>query len=716
MNPRQIARIAAPRIAGLLILGAVALIYANSLGNDFQYDDRHSIVENPHIRSLRNVPAFFTRPELFSRDADKAMYRPLVLVSLAINYAWSGYETYSYHLVNIAAHGLCALLVWGILLQLGPSPGFALFGGLLFAVHPVCSESVNYISSRSELLAGLGVLASYWLHLVAQRRGGWPVRAGSVLCFGLGVLAKSVAIVLPALLIMGDWCWRGIDRRRVLQYLPYAAVALAYLAGIRTFLARAVVSDPVRAYSEQLGTQTKAVAYYLKLLCMPVDLSVDHAFSEASLLAGIAVLALLAVATLLVMGWTNSRRHSFFFLGSSWMAITLGPTLLVPLNVLVNEHRLYLPLVGMIILLGGLGKLDRMWKGQWIGPVCLGLLALLSAQRNRVWANEHTLWADAARKGPELVRPYVYMGNYARAVGDPQKAVAFFGKALQREPENITARNNLANAYKDLGEMEMAIQTYEETLAEYPEAGNVRYNLALAHQLSGESWLTKAHRLAFPDSRFHREKALGELSALRNWDDRPDDALVYYRRVLEDLSQAKDHYLAVPDSSFHRDLALNNLGTLHELAGRPDSSLIYYQKALEVKPESIDPRGNLQRLQGRLMREAESFLESGNYARAERNCRMIVHGEPRQRDARFLLAVSLFYQARYGESIQENQKLVDMHPDFDEGRLQMANVLESSGRLKEAQQTYEILLQRTRRPDMRQLTAQRLQALMEKMR
>ena len=93
-----------------------------------------------------------------------------------------------------------------------------------------------------------------------------------------------------------------------------------------------------------------------------------------------------------------------------------------------------------------------------------------------------------------------------------------------------------------------------------------------------------------------------------------------------------------------------------------------------------------------------------------------MRADARQRDTRFLLAVSLFYQARYGESIRENRELVDMYPDFDEGRLQLANVLESSGRLEEARQAYEELLQRTRRPDMRQMAADRLQKLMGRMR
>ena len=88
-------------ISAAFLTVLVSGLYLSSLDNSFHYDDRHVIVENPHIRSLDRLPQFFLQPAYFSRDADKAMYRPLLLCSLALNYAWSGYQTYSYHLVNI---------------------------------------------------------------------------------------------------------------------------------------------------------------------------------------------------------------------------------------------------------------------------------------------------------------------------------------------------------------------------------------------------------------------------------------------------------------------------------------------------------------------------------------------------------------------------------------------------------------------------------------
>jgi protein O-mannosyl-transferase len=656
------------RIAsGLLLVATVGLVYANTLGNSFQYDDRHSIVENPHIRSLGNIPVFFTQPELFSRDPDKGMYRPLVLLTLAINHAWSGYDVYSYHLVNIAVHGLCALLVWGILLGLGNPPGWGLFGGMLFAVHPLGCEPVNYISSRSELLAALGVFGSFWFYLRHERQKEVGALIGALAFFGLGLLAKSVAIVLPGLLLIGDLCRGRLSLERGKRYLPFVGMALLYLVAVRGFLAKAVITAPVRSVGEQLGTQAKGVVFYLKLLLFPTGLSVDHAFSELSLWGSVPMVAAAVPIFLLLFGWVGKRGKPMVFLGLAWMGLALAPTLIVPLNVLVNEHRLYLPLAGFVILLTGLGEGMEFRGRGWVAALLLVALAGLSMQRNEVWADEYTLWKDAARKGPELVRPQVFMGNFARAHGYPEKALVHFKKGLKLDPKNVSVRNNMANAYKDLGREAETIALYQSILEDYPDMGDVRYNIAHAYYEFGN------------------------------------------------FRMAKLNYLAMPEGSFHRDLALNNLGVIHEREGRPDSALFYYERALERNPESQEARENLDRLLVELMGEVEKLWERGEFTRGEEICRVVLREEKNHLYARFFLAIGLFHQGRYGESIEENQKVIGRNPDFDDGRLQLANVLETTGQLNEARGEYEILLQRTRNPEMKQLAEQRLENLLERM-
>ena len=652
--------------AVLLLLGLAGGLYLNSLGNDFQYDDRHSISENPHLRTLTNLPAFFLDAKMFSRDPDKAMYRPLVLVSLALNHTWSGYEVYSYHLINILLHGLCALLVWGILRQIGRPVCMALLGALLFVVHPLCSEPVNYISSRSELLAGLGVLGSFWLYLVACRRSQVWLWATSVALFALGLLSKSVAIVLPALILCSDLSRARLGRRVYWRYIPYALVGVGYLVAVRGFVHKAVFAQPVRALDIQLGTQLKALLYYAKLLLMPVDLNVHHAFSESGLESPATLASLLLLVSLMICfaGCRKSRKE--VFLGLGWVALTLAPTFVVPLNVLVNEHRLYLPLVGAIILLTGLERLERVPGLLWGTILLVGLLGILVIQRNAVWKNELTLWSEAAHQAPGAVRPYVYMGNYLRENGAPEKALELYREALRLEPELVAARNNLGNTYRQLQRWDEAIESYQIILADHPQSGDVRYNLARVYQEAGQ------------------------------------------------LEKARRAYLLVSPENFHHDLALNNLGTLHEHRGRLDSAYFYYRAALALQPQSRDAGSNLERLERELSHHVGNLRRGGQLEQIEQLCRQILQRNSRHREARYILAGSLYEQRHYSASIAQNQRVLEYHPDFGAAYLQLAAALEASGRLEEAAQAYRNLLQRGGPSDILAQGRQRLEYLLRR--
>ena len=159
------------RRAWVLVAAVSAVVYANSLGGGFHYDDEHSVEANPYVRSLGNVPRFFADPTMFSVDAEKGMYRPVLLVTYAVNFALGEFDVWGYHAVNVGVHAANACLVWWLASLLGLSAPGAALAGLLFAVHPACSEPVNYISSRSESLAALFYLLALSLWLRVGGRG-----------------------------------------------------------------------------------------------------------------------------------------------------------------------------------------------------------------------------------------------------------------------------------------------------------------------------------------------------------------------------------------------------------------------------------------------------------------------------------------------------------------------------------------------------------------
>ena len=349
------------REAGLrLMLMLLPLaVYFNGLHNPFHYDDFHSIVDNPHLRDLTNIPTFFVDPSLFSAVPELAMYRPLLLVTYALNYALSGTEVWSYHLLTLLFHLTCVQLVYAIAKRLLGGRPAALLAALIFALHPVNSEAINYISSRSEVLAALFMLSGFYCFLAQSNRPQRALGVGSAYVAGLA--SKSIAIGLPVLLALYELLFEPRSRDKKL-YLLLAGMALVYLSWMAGFIREAGLETPVRSYGEQWWSQVKAIIFYLKLLCWPVGLSVDHQFLLSdSLFDPFAASAFFAFAALVGLAFVHRRRQPLPLFLLCWVLVGLAPSSLVPLNVLVNEHRLYLPSAAFALGLGWI--LERLMPG-----------------------------------------------------------------------------------------------------------------------------------------------------------------------------------------------------------------------------------------------------------------------------------------------------------------------------------------------------------------
>ncbi|MFH1569247.1 MAG: Wzy polymerase domain-containing protein [Gemmatimonadota bacterium] len=477
-------------LSGVAVAGTCALCYANSLHGAFHYDDFHSIVENRAVRSLGNVPRFFVDPTAFSADSEKAMYRPLLLVTYALNHRLGGYGVEGYHVVNIGLHAAAALLVWLLARQLWPGRRAALVAALLFAVHPLATEPVNYISSRSELLAATLYLAALLLYL--RRDAGGPQRLGSLACFALALLSKSTAVTLPAVLLAYEylradrrraWRQRLAGPARALRW--YWLLAAGYLATISLngFLGHSLES-PVRGGLVQLATQLKALPYYLKLLFYPWGLSVEHQFAESTSLGDGTVLAGFAlVASLVGVALAAPRRSPMSgAAAASWSLLVLLPASAMPLNVLVNERRLYLVVAVLALALAGmLGRRER-----WAIGLCLPVLALLTASRNHAWESELSLWEDAAARAPRMPRVQTNLGKALQQAGDWDGALAAYERSLALDDRHGDAYNNIGTVLHQRGDLALAIDWYERGIERYPRETRIYLNLAQALAQQGQ--------------------------------------------------------------------------------------------------------------------------------------------------------------------------------------------------------------------------------------
>lgn len=573
----------------LLLLVLVAVVYASSVRNGFHLDDFHSVVNNPHIRQLSAVPAFFGDAGMFSVNPGSAMYRPLLLSTFAVDYALFGGSAAGYHAVNILLHGLVAITLLWWLGGMGVPARVALWTVLLFALHPINSEAVCYISSRSEVLMALFVLSAGWVH-VRYRAGAGPhlLPVGAALV-GAGLLSKSVAIITPVATALMDGFSGGL--RRVRSGLPaYAALAvpcLLYLVSVRGSAARALVDAPVRNPAVQLWTQAKAQIYYLQLLVMPVQLNVEHQFDVARSAQPVVLLSVALIGSIAVVAWRLRRQIRVLLFGLGWWALVLLPTTVVPLIVLVNEHRLYLAGPGVFLPVAWcLRRLAESRSGHvhmaTVVPVLYTIvLALLTTQRVPDWHDEVTLWRDAAAKAPLMLRPHLRLADALVERGRLPEAEASYKRAIELRPRHVASRNNLGLFYRQQGRLPEAEAQFSALLAASPDNVPARLNLAEIDLMQGrwqQAYASYDTSLMHGDTRGRAQVRMGQIALQFRHDARL--ALSHFDAgIAAGADQDADAHVG-------RGVALRALGLDSE-------SLAAYQRATAIAPERADVWYNL---------------------------------------------------------------------------------------------------------------------------
>lgn len=703
-----------------LILICGLLSFHNVLGHGFHFDDEHSIIENPHVRSLANVPRFFVDPGTFSGMPEARMYRPILLVTYAFNYAVGGYSPCGWHVVNLLLHLANAGLLWSFASVLGASRLAALVAGLIFVVHPIMSESVNYVSSRSSLLATFFLLLAFKGIGLASRGGSnvWPL-AG--LAYLGALMAKSIAIVFPLLvgLYMGLF-----DRWRREWLGVLVLVSGLYVLATRAIIGKALL-EPVRGLVAQWSTQLKAGVFYIFKTAVPIGLSVEPQFSVAhNFFSAPVILATLLLASIVVLCIRGRQRRLIIF-AACWFFIALLPTALVPLHVLVNEHRLYLPMVGWALGMAALLERSRFGAGWLVG---LLLLVALTVQRNEVWRDEATLWRDAIAKGGRMARPHVNLGKALLEQGQLDEAIeasqqalaiepqlerahynigtaymhqqrydlaeAYFRRALEIRPEMLPALNNLGNVYQQQGVWQQALAVYRQALA-IQEHASIYHNIGNAFLEAGYADSARtAFRQALSADPQMREAYKGLAKACR-----AEDLL---QTTVEVLGEALVHW--PQDSLFllMRGDALAALGheqeamTCYRRAGRDEAESWQQLGAEALK------RGNWAAAQGyfaRALALAKSTaglnglgmaqFESGKVKEALDTFREAAHLDPTSATAFANIGrVNLRYDHAL-EAIAALERATSLEPNTGRLYALLAQGLERAGRIQEAIAAYK---------------------------
>jgi tetratricopeptide (TPR) repeat protein len=481
-----------PVLVFMALTGLAAILYFQALDHPFHYDDHHSVQYNPHTRSLSNVPSFFVDPGTFSSHPSGFMYRPILLITYALNHFVMGQQVQGYRIVNLFLHIIASFAVYLIARRLFASREIAIGAGFVFLCHPMHSELVHYISSRSGLLAATCFLVGFASLIGDTKPRHRAAITASAYMFGL--LAKSIAITLPFVLVLLNFCRYGARQAvtRIQRYWYLWLAAGVYLAVIwaNRFLVNSLEGRP-RSFSTQAWTQLKALVYYLKLTLFPANASIEHQFSVAtSALTPEVLLALALLVSITIVAAVAFRRTLLFCWG--WFIITLAPASVMPLNILVSERRMYLASAGLLLAACWLWQRSTMRTGpasrqiNALGIAVVVVFCVLNLQRNQVWADDVSLWEDAVSKAPAMHRARLNLGLAYEREGRVEDALREFEHGLRLKPDSAEAWNAVGNLHKSRGDVNGAEIAYRKALKYNSNFPGVYYNLGNLRQRSGD--------------------------------------------------------------------------------------------------------------------------------------------------------------------------------------------------------------------------------------
>jgi protein O-mannosyl-transferase len=610
-----------PFFQKLILVAVIALIYGNTLLNTFHFDDIPSILEKPWIRGLDKIPQFLNKDSLFQR--------PLVILSLNINYAISEFKVWSYHLFNIVLHAFATLLVFQLVRRVrsfledfSPQKCFArlpFFAALVFALHPLNTQSVTYISSRSSIMVTIFYLASLILFFDGFKvwkdagQKGWRYFSGSGFCFLLGGFSKEIIVTLPAMLFLFHFYF--ISRQTLKAWIAtYAkwifllAIPLLAFVGYKQFAAGGLLtasSAHLRPATWFL-TQTAVVPFeYFRKMLFPFNLNIDIDFPilndwlQPENWLGMLVLGLFIFFWIRISHRSSNpdlfeaERRCVGF-GMAWIFLTLLPTSsFIPLLDVAVEHRTYLPLVGFaFVFVGGFGYMRAVLPAssllaKKLIPSCAVIVLLCFSTgvmiRNGDWKDEVTLWNDAKKKSPNLVRPYNNLGEAYDKLGKYDEAIIEFEGALKINPNYFFGLNNLGNIYGKQRKLPEAIRYFQRALEQKPDYSPAHYNIARAFHLTGKRQeAAESYRKAIKSNPYF-EHAFYNLAYLSMELSQFDEAILNFNKFLVmQPNHSKAHF---------------GLGNGLMMKGQLDLALAEYRKSAELDPAFAFPYLNIANIQ-----------------------------------------------------------------------------------------------------------------------
>jgi protein O-mannosyl-transferase len=560
----------------LLVLGT--LVYGNHLKNPFQFDTIAYIVNNNRLDNINEqLSISYLLKDFF--------HRSLLQISIAFNANLDEFNTFSYHLINLLLHLINSLLIYFITIKalcylkliecknIKTEIHFiSLFTAILFLLHPIQTESVVYIMSRSEVFAGTFYLSSFLLFQVYLAKGE-PIKISyrilvyliiSVI-FILGFSVKQTLITLPLMLLLYflfglrpesvyiDWLNRYKWKIGIVLLVGIIPLFYKLLTDESFLIGPSYAGENIGRLNYMLTQPSVIFYYYLKLLIFPINLNIDPDIILVTEWRSWSLFtSLLGIAGIIYFSFkVKEKRILLFFI--FWFLITLSPSSsIITLTDLAAEHRTYLASYSYFAIVAfcvykitNLVYTDNFKKGKnlalFVSIFISIIFSVLTIQRNKIWTSEVSLWADTLKKSPQKLRPVINLAHAYSTNGNFELAMEYYEKALLLNPNVFATNYNLANIYFERGREEDGLKLLQT-------AALIRPKRAEVHGLLGEIYLK---RKQIDRAEFHLKQAV---------EFKPDYAL-----------------------------AMRNLGIVYYFhLKKPEKAAVFFSRALSIDPNQKD--------------------------------------------------------------------------------------------------------------------------------
>jgi len=585
-------------LAGTLLCALGIIAYANSFSVPFHFDDETHITENPYLHQMSTLrPAALLRAMV----QDGRQNRPFSNLTFGLDYYFHGEKVWGYHLVNLGLHLFAALMAFLALRLTFRRAGLpenrrdlaALASIAVWTVHPLQTQAVTYIVQRQTVMASAFLLATLAAYVAGREAGSrarkYALYTAALVAMILAAGSKETALVTPALLLLYELYFFqnfsfGFLRRHPLK----AVVAVIILSSLFILYLRpemwAKIALGYQNYSftlpERLLTEPRVLFDYIGLILLPLPsrLSLEHApvLSSSLVHPWTTLPAILAWIGLIAAAFRFARQQPLLSFALLWF---LGNLFLessfLPLD-LMNEHRLYLPSLAVIVPLAAAPILYTRrlrWPLAALGLIVI-FLVLATITRNRVWQSPRRLWTDAIEKAPGVARAWTNLCAVQVAEADYQAALAGCRRAIAIDPRIAEPHNYLGIAYYQLRDPERGEEEFQKAIALNPEFDLALFNLAELYRKQAE----------------------------------PEQAIAAFQRTLA----------VNPDN----DRAHLHLGHLYLLQHQPRLAIPHYQEVVKLRPRWPRAYSYL----------AQAYLDAGDCAAARRAAERGLLLDPAQPD------------------------------------------------------------------------------------